>query len=142
MTARQDQKIGLIGSIYRQNWNVKWRFRQDLLSFFGVKEFFSWILISKMDGKIDLRIITKIQVADSKIGPLKIDFWADWTHESIPTAWELSKNNILYVVLRDFMCLTQDEFKKLVKSNSTLKLYNIMNLITARFQFEKNKSLV
>ena len=25
---------------------------------------------------------------DSKIG-LKIDFRADWTHESIPTTWEL-----------------------------------------------------
>ena len=30
--------------------------------------------------------------ADSKIGsPLKIDFRADWTHESDPTAWKLSE---------------------------------------------------
>ena len=44
-----------------------------------------------MDVKIDLRIIKKNPVADSKIGsPLKIDFRADWTHESIPTAWELT----------------------------------------------------
>ena len=33
----------------------------------------------------------KNQEADSKIGArLKIDFRADWTHESIPTPWELS----------------------------------------------------
>ena len=38
----------------------------------GVKEFFSWILILKMDVKINLRITTKNHVADSKIGsPLK-----------------------------------------------------------------------
>ena len=30
-------------------------------------------------------------------GPLKIDFRADWTHESIPTAWELK--NILSDVI-------------------------------------------
>ena len=36
------------------------------------------------------RIITKNHAADSKIGsPLKIDFRADWTHESNPTAREL-----------------------------------------------------
>ena len=36
------------------------------------------------------RIITKNHAADSKIGsPLKIDFRADWTHEYIPTAWDL-----------------------------------------------------
>ena len=40
--------------------------------FFGVKEFFSWILILKMDVKMNLRIITKNHAADSKIGfPLK-----------------------------------------------------------------------
>ena len=40
---------------------------------------------------MNLRIITKNHAADSKIGsPLKIDFRADWTHESIPTAWELT----------------------------------------------------
>ena len=39
---------------------------------------------------MNLRIITKNHAADSKIGsPLKIDFRADWTHESIPTAWDL-----------------------------------------------------
>ena len=30
--------------------------------------------------------------------PLKIDFRADWTHESIPTAWEL-KNYISLIIL-------------------------------------------
>ena len=40
---------------------------------------------------MNLRIITKNLAADSKIGsPLIIDFRADWTHESNPTAWELS----------------------------------------------------
>ena len=41
---------------------------------------------------MNLRVITKNHAADSKIGfPLKIDFRADWTHESNPTAWELKK---------------------------------------------------
>ena len=35
----------------------------------------------------------KNNTSDSKIGsPLKIDFRADWTHESIPTAWELKSS--------------------------------------------------
>ena len=39
---------------------------------------------------MNLRIITKNHADDSKIGfPLKIDFKAEWTHESMPTAWEL-----------------------------------------------------
>ena len=43
-----------------------------------------------MDVKMNLRIVTKNYAADSKIrSPLKIDFRADWTHESIPTAWDL-----------------------------------------------------
>ena len=49
-----------------------------------------------MDVKMNLRIITKNHAADSKIGsPLKIDFRADWTHESNPTAWELSEDIII-----------------------------------------------
>ena len=48
-----------------------------------------------MDVKMNLRLIKKNHVADSKIGsPLKIDFGADWTHESIPTAWELRSSFI------------------------------------------------
>ena len=48
-------------------------------------------MISKMDVKMNLRIITKNHADDSKIGsPLKIDFKAKWTHESIPTAWVLT----------------------------------------------------
>ena len=40
--------------------------------------------------KMDLRRITRNHAVDSKIGfLLKIDFRADWTHEFIPTAWEL-----------------------------------------------------
>ena len=43
-----------------------------------------------MGVKMNLRIITKNHAADLKIGsPLKIDFRAEWTHESMPTAWEL-----------------------------------------------------
>ena len=39
---------------------------------------------------MNLRIITKNHADDSKIAsPLKIDFKAEWTHESMPTAWEL-----------------------------------------------------
>ena len=45
-----------------------------------------------MDVKINFRIITKNHAADSKIGsPLKINFRADGTHESIPAVWELIK---------------------------------------------------
>ena len=41
--------------------------------------------------KMNLRIITKNHAAESKIASaFKIDFRADWTHESIPTAWELT----------------------------------------------------
>ena len=40
---------------------------------------------------MNFRIIPKNHAAESKIGsPLKIDFRADRTHESQPTAWELS----------------------------------------------------
>ena len=40
---------------------------------------------------MNLRKITKNLAADSKIGvPLKIDFRADWTHESDPTACKSS----------------------------------------------------
>ena len=40
---------------------------------------------------LNLRIITKNHAAHSKIGSaLKIDFRADWTHDSNPTALELS----------------------------------------------------
>ena len=47
-----------------------------------------------MNVKMNLSIITKNHAADSKIGfSLKIDFRADWTHESIPTAWELKFTN-------------------------------------------------
>ena len=38
-----------------------------------------------------LRTRTKNSAADREIEfPIKIDFTAVWTHESIPTAWELS----------------------------------------------------
>ena len=37
--------------------------------------------------------------ADSKIGPPKIDFRADETHESHPTAWELIYNFLPYGIV-------------------------------------------
>ena len=44
-----------------------------------------------MGVKMNLSIITKNHAADSKIGsPYKIEFRADETHESHPTAWELN----------------------------------------------------
>ena len=44
-----------------------------------------------MAVRMNFRIITKNHAADSKIGsPPKIDFRADETHESHPTAWELT----------------------------------------------------
>ena len=62
------------------------------MKFFCAKEFFPWILISKMSVKMNFRIITKNQATDLKIGStLKIDFITVGTHESHPTAWELSK---------------------------------------------------
>ena len=60
------------------------------MKFFGVEEFFSWILISKMGVKMNFRIIAKNHAADSKISfSRKIDFRADGTHESHLKAWEL-----------------------------------------------------
>ena len=50
-----------------------------------------------MDVRMNFRIIMKNHAADSKIGfPLQIDFRADWTHESIPIAWELRLFGINY----------------------------------------------
>ena len=47
-----------------------------------------------MDVKMNLRIITKNHADDSKIGSsLKIDYKAEWTHESMPTASELKKSS-------------------------------------------------
>ena len=72
-------KIGL------QKWN-----------FFGVKEFFSWIFDFKNGCKNEFSDTNENLAADSKIGPpLKIDFRADWTHESDPTARESNSPNIL-----------------------------------------------
>ena len=52
---------------------------------------------------MNLRMITKNLEADLKIGsPLKIDFRADWTHESNPTAWELNTTNKKHVKLIDY----------------------------------------
>ena len=48
-------------------------------------------MISKKGVKMNFRIITKNHAADSIIGsPQEIDLRADGTHESHPTAWELT----------------------------------------------------
>ena len=68
----------------------KYKNRPSKMKFFWCQGIFSFIMIPKMCVKINFRIITKNHAADSKIrSPQKIDFRADETHESQPTAWEL-----------------------------------------------------
>ena len=63
-----------------KNWLSK-------VKFFWCQGIFFVDFYFKNGGKMNLRIITKNHAADSKIGsPLKIDFKAEWTHESMPTA--------------------------------------------------------
>ena len=58
-----------------------------------LSNYFLWTLISKMDVKMNFRILMKNHTADSKIRfSQKIHFSAVWTHESQPTAWELNFN--------------------------------------------------
>ena len=57
---------------------------------------------------MNFRIKKKNHASDSKIGSLhKIDFRADGTHESHPTAWELNINSYVQVhVLRiQMLCI-------------------------------------
>ena len=66
--------------------------RPSKMKFFLCQGIFFSIL--KMDVKMNLRIVTKNHTEDSKKGcPLKIDFRADWTHESLPAALELILEN-------------------------------------------------
>ena len=56
-----------------------------------MKLFWCQVKILKMGVKMNFRIITKNHASDSKIrSPHKIDFRADGTQESHPTAWELT----------------------------------------------------
>ena len=58
--------------------------------FFGVKEFFSCIMISKMSVKMNLRIIMKHHAADPEIGFLtKSISKSDSGARAMPTAWKL-----------------------------------------------------
>ena len=70
--------------------------RPSEINFFLVsRNIFSGILISKMDVKMNLIVIPKNHGAHSKKGStVKIDFRTDWTHESNPTAWELTRFGI------------------------------------------------
>ena len=55
--------------------------------------------MSVISVKMNFGIITKNHADDSKIKyPQKIDFRADETHESQPTAWELIKKSSLIII--------------------------------------------
>ena len=70
--------------------NIWWLLKIGLRKwFFWCQGIFPWILIPKMDLKMNFRMIMKNHAADSKIeSPLKIDLRAD--QKSNPTAWELN----------------------------------------------------
>ena len=75
-----------------------------------------------MDVKMNLGIITKNHADDSKIGsPLKIDFKAEWTHESMPTAWVL-KNDFAQI------------FNLKSKSNDLTRFWILALLIFEKFK--------
>ena len=60
---------------------------------FSAKKFFFENFDFKNGCKNEFADNNENHAADSKIwSPLKIDFRADWTHEFIPTAWELNEN--------------------------------------------------
>ena len=61
-----------------------------------------------MNEKTNLRIITKNHAVDLKIGStLEIDFRADWTHESNPTAWEVTLfANMFHLCCDSYVILT------------------------------------
>ena len=73
-------------------------------NFFGVKEFFSWILILKIAVKMNLRIITKNHTADPEIG-----FLTKWISKSygrataMPTVWLFSSENFISYMLRQLV---------------------------------------
>ena len=63
-------------------------------------------MITKLGVKMNLRIKIQNHAVDSKIrSPQKIDFRADGTHESNPTAWELRNLNMIpelnYSIIRE-----------------------------------------
>ena len=64
-------------------------------NFFGIKNFFVSFDF-KNDGKNEFEDNNENFCSrfKNKI-PLKIDFRADWTHESNPTAWELIINKLI-----------------------------------------------
>ena len=69
--------------------------------FFGVKDFFSKILIPKMDVKMNRRIITKNHAADPGIGFLAKSISKSYGRATaMPPAWESRKplKNLLYVI--------------------------------------------
>ena len=53
-----------------------------------------------MNVKINLRLVTKNHTADSKIGsPLKIDFRADWTPDSLGVKYILRLMDVITMLL-------------------------------------------
>ena len=60
--------------------------------------FFAWILISKIDVKVNLRIITKYHEADSKIGFLTKSISKPYGRATaMPPAWELNYKEFIMV---------------------------------------------
>ena len=69
-------------------------------NFFGALEFFSWILISKRDVKINFRIITKNHAAYPEIRFLTKSISKPYGRATaIPTAWDLNLH-ICYTQIR------------------------------------------
>ena len=62
---------------------------------------------------MNLKIITKNLAADSNIdSPRKIDFRANWTHESNPTAWELILTLLLFLEEIEILSLIVESLKE------------------------------
>ena len=81
---------------------------------------------------MNLRIITKNHADDSKKGsPLKIDFKAEWTHESMPTAWVLIKKIFLAGLIFYFLVLGKLLFRRKIS-----QLWQ--TLLGALFQISEN----
>ena len=95
-------------------------------------------LISKIDVKMNLRIITKNLAVDSKIvSALKIDFTADWAHESNPTAWELIRKKNLMLNLKNLYRLEDVQFAENLLSASFSRF-----IVRRKVRFLENKVLI
>ena len=64
---RQKWSLDRNGHVFNKSFYCFIKIGLQKCNFFGVKEFFSWISISKMDVKMKFRIVTKNHTVDSKI---------------------------------------------------------------------------